>query len=75
MEHLMISTYMKRSNEKNTSRFWKGRMWVVRAVKFGYRWIVGDGEQIRFREDTWFGTSPLSVQFWEVYCVCNEQIA
>src|SRR4051812_46024427 len=24
-------------------------------------------------EDTWFGNSPLSVQFWLIYVVCNEQ--
>jgi hypothetical protein len=33
---------------------------------------LGDGTQIRFWEDTWFGNSPLSVQFWELYTVCNK---
>jgi hypothetical protein len=44
-----------------TSRFFKGFMWAVNSVKFGFRWIVGDGAKIKFWEDTWFGTSPLSV--------------
>jgi hypothetical protein len=35
---------------------------------------VGDGTKIRFWEDTWFGTSPLSVQFWDIYIICNEQM-
>jgi hypothetical protein len=39
-------------------------MWAVNSVKFGFRWIVGDGSKIKFWEDTWFGTSPLSAQFW-----------
>ena len=50
-------------------------MWAARAVKFGYRWFVGDGAKIRFWEDTWFGSSPLSVQFWGLYTVCNENLA
>ena len=50
-------------------------MWAARAVKFGYRWVVGDGVKIRFWEDTWFGSSPLSVQFWGLYTVCNENLA
>jgi hypothetical protein len=41
----------------------------------GYRWKIGDGKQIRFWEDTWFGTSPLAVQFWDMYCICHEQMA
>ena len=57
------------------SHFWKGLMWALKAVKFGYRWVVGDGSKIRFWEDLWFGSSPLCVQFWEIYCLCNEQLA
>jgi mannosylglycoprotein endo-beta-mannosidase len=62
-------------NSFATSRFFKGFMWAVNSVKFGFRWIVGDGSKIKFWEDTWFGTSPLSVQFWEIYCICNEPLA
>jgi hypothetical protein len=36
---------------------------------------VGDGTKIKFWEDTWFGNSPLSVQFWDIYCVCYEPLA
>ena len=63
------------STTLNASRFWKGFMWAARAVKFGYRWFVGDGAKIRFWEDTWFGSSPLSVQFWGLYTVYNENLA
>jgi hypothetical protein len=39
----------------------------------GYRWVVGDGTKVRFWEDTWFGSAPLAVQSWDLYCVCNEK--
>jgi hypothetical protein len=48
-------------------------MLAAQALKFGYRWKVGNGKQIQFLEDTWFGTAPLAVQFWELYCICNEK--
>lgn len=56
-----------------TSQFWKGVMWAAKAVKMGSRWIVGEGAKIRFWEDSWFGTSPLTIQFWDLYCICREQ--
>jgi hypothetical protein len=33
----------------------------------------GGWSQIKFWEDTWFGFVPLVVQFWDLYCVCNEK--
>lgn len=48
-------------------------VWASKAVEFGYRWIVGSGLKVRFWEDIWFGSSPLSVQFWDLYCICREQ--
>ena len=44
----------------------------MHAVKFGYRWNIGDGSRTRFWEDNWFGTSPLAVKFWPIYSVRNE---
>lgn len=44
---------------RSTSQFFKG--------------VIGNGEQIRFWEDTWFGSSPLAVQYFKIYYVCNEQ--
>jgi hypothetical protein len=34
--------------DTSASRFFKGFLWAVHAVKFGFRWIVGDGTKIRF---------------------------
>jgi hypothetical protein len=35
-------------------------MWDNQAVRMGYKWNVGDGKQIKFWEDIWFGNSPLA---------------
>jgi hypothetical protein len=35
--------------------------------------VVGDGRKIHFWEDTWFGTAPLAVQFWDMYTICNKK--
>lgn len=59
----------------SSSRFWKGVMWAAQVVKIGCRWVVGNGCKIHFWEDTWFGSSPLSVQYWNLYEICNEQLA
>lgn len=59
--------------DKEASTLWKGVMWASKAIKFGYIWSVGDGTKIRFWEDCWFGNSPLSIQFWDLYCICREQ--
>jgi hypothetical protein len=46
-----------------SSTFWKGIIGVAKDLKFGYRWSVGDGSNIRFWEYIWFSNSPLAVQF------------
>ena len=61
------------SEKMGVSQFWKGMMWAAESVKFGYRWKIGSGNKVRFWEDTWFGTSPLAVQFFDIYILCNEQ--
>ena len=52
----------------NTCRFRKGVMCIVKSIKYDFRWMVGDGN-IRFWEDTWFGTYPLAMQFWPIYTI------
>jgi hypothetical protein len=39
----------------------------------GSRWVPRDGKMVKFWEDTWFGIAPLAVQFWELYCICNDK--
>jgi hypothetical protein len=38
----------------------------------GFRWKLGNGDNIRFWEGTWIDNSSLAIQFWEVYCIVNE---
>jgi hypothetical protein len=52
------------------SHFWKGVLWAINAVKMGYKWKIGNGNM--FWEDTWCGSSPLSVQYFDLYVICNE---
>jgi hypothetical protein len=35
--------------------------------------VVGNGKKVMFWEDTWFGSAPLVVQFWELYSKCNKK--
>lgn len=41
----------------------------------GYRWKVGQGNNIKFWEDVWLGNSSLAIQYWELYRIVNEKTA
>jgi hypothetical protein len=41
-------------------------MWAAGAIRFGYKWLVGDGKSIKFWEDTWYGNAPLAVIYWDI---------
>ena len=49
-------------------------MWARKAVKFGYKWHLGDGKSILFLEDIWFYNSPLATRFWDFYYKKNKII-
>ena len=55
--------------KQNDSHFWKGLINVkenfLQCVSFNMK----DGSQIRFWEDTWYGTSPFSEQYPNLYRV------
>jgi hypothetical protein len=61
------------SDKRLASPFWKGVIMAAQAIKHGYMWLVGNGKKVYFWEDIWFGTSPPAVQFWDLYCICNEK--
>jgi hypothetical protein len=48
-------------------------LWALTAAKFGYQWMVGNGQNIKFWEDQWFGGTSLAIYFWKLYIICNEQ--
>jgi hypothetical protein len=60
-------------NANGVSNFWKGVLWAAHVVKMGYRWRLGNGRNVRFWEDVWVGTSSLAIQYWDLYCILNEQ--
>jgi hypothetical protein len=39
----------------------------------GYMWKIGNGKRVRFREDLWFGSCSLAIQYWDIYSIINEQ--
>jgi hypothetical protein len=39
----------------------------------GYQWKVGNGRNIKFWEDHWFGHCSLAILFWDLYVLVNEQ--
>jgi hypothetical protein len=48
-------------------------MGAAEAVRFGYKWKIGNGRSVRFWEDIWFGNTNLATQFWDIYFVSNQQ--
>lgn len=48
-------------------------MWANRAAQLGYKWQVGNGNNISFWEDHWFGNSNLAIQYWPLYMIVNEK--
>jgi hypothetical protein len=36
------------SNTVGASPFFEGFMWAAQAAKMGYRWVIGNGEKVRF---------------------------
>jgi hypothetical protein len=59
--------------EIGISPFWKGVMWASKAARMGYQWKVGNGKKVKFWEDHWFGHCSLSILFWDLYVLINEQ--
>jgi hypothetical protein len=48
-------------------------MWAAKVAKMCFRWKVGDNSKVRFWKDMWISTSSLAIQYWELYCLDNEQ--
>lgn len=74
LSSIYIYIYIFCCQDINPSVFRKGLIWASRAVKFGYKWKIENGRTVRFWEDTWFGNAPLSIQYWDIYFVVNQQM-
>jgi hypothetical protein len=68
-----LSPNILRAKPVHCSPFWKCVMWAASAAKVGYRWIVGNGRRVLFQEDTWLGHCSLSIVYWDLYTIVNEQ--
>ena len=42
------------------SKFWKGILSSRSLLREGVRWMVGNGQKIRFWEDNWLGEKSLT---------------
>jgi hypothetical protein len=51
--------------------FWKWVMWAAKAAKIGYKWKIGSGKRVRLW--LWFGSCSLTIQYWDIYTIINEQ--
>jgi hypothetical protein len=49
-------------------------MWASKAVKFGYKWEIGNGGTIHFWEGTWFINAPFATKYYDFYFASNQQI-
>ena len=38
-----------------------------------YRWLIGNGEKVRFWVDNWLGSLSLAIQYWKLYRWLNEK--
>lgn len=43
------------------------------VAKMGFRWLAGNGKQIRCWEDNWLGPCNLVLMFWELYVILRDQ--
>jgi hypothetical protein len=59
-------------SDVGVSPFWKGIIWAMQAAHMGIKWVVSNGQKIRFWEDQWLGNTSLAILYWPLY-VINEQ--
>jgi hypothetical protein len=48
-------------------------MWATSAAKVGFKWQVCNGKRILFWEDIWLGNCSLTILFWDLYIIINEE--
>ena len=72
-KYLNEKTLAQCESKPNDSPFWKGIMVV--KTKFFTRgsFIVSNGRQTRFWEDTWFGNKPLAVQYPSLFNIVRHK--
>ena len=72
-KYLQSKTLAQVETQPTDSPFWKGLMRVKDDFFSRGSFVVGNGETIRFWEDTWLGTSPLMNQYPLLYNIVQHK--
>jgi hypothetical protein len=60
------------SRSVGVSQFWKGDMGPSKLLRLVIDVKLRMVQRLGFGKDTWFGTSPLAIQCFDIYILCNE---
>ena len=60
-------------SEKKGSQFWRGIMAVRKKLKWGATFIMGNGKNVLFWEDTWVSEVPLKLSFPRIYSYSRKK--
>uniref|UniRef100_A0A453BCJ3 Reverse transcriptase zinc-binding domain-containing protein n=1 Tax=Aegilops tauschii subsp. strangulata TaxID=200361 RepID=A0A453BCJ3_AEGTS len=74
-KYLQSKTLSQVTVRPTDSPFWKGLMRVKAAFFNRTKFIVGDGNDTRFWEDTWLGETPLALQYPTMYRIVHRRDA
>uniref|UniRef100_A0A453GLK2 Reverse transcriptase zinc-binding domain-containing protein n=1 Tax=Aegilops tauschii subsp. strangulata TaxID=200361 RepID=A0A453GLK2_AEGTS len=74
-KYLQSKTLSQVTVRPTDSPFWKGLMRVKTTFFNRTKFIVGDGDNTRFWEDTWLGDTPLALQYPSLYCIVQRREA
>jgi hypothetical protein len=61
------------TSQPSDSPFWKGIMKAKDEFFARDEFIIGDGESVRFWEDTWLGNRPLAVQYPSLFNIVRHK--
>uniref|UniRef100_A0A453B2E7 Reverse transcriptase zinc-binding domain-containing protein n=1 Tax=Aegilops tauschii subsp. strangulata TaxID=200361 RepID=A0A453B2E7_AEGTS len=74
-KYLQSKTLSQVTVRPTDSPFWKGLMRVKATFFNRTKFIVGDGNDTRFWEDTWLGDTPLALQYPTLYRIVHRRDA
>ena len=74
-KYLQSKTLSQVTVRPTDSPFWKGLMRVKASFFNRTKFIVGDGNDTRFWEDTWLGDTPLALQYPTLYRIVQRRDA
>jgi hypothetical protein len=78
-EELLVNKYLRNKTlsqvkvKPTDSPFWKGLMGLKEIFFKNGSFTVGNGQKTRFWEDTWFGDTPLALQYPSLYNIVRRK--